>query len=215
MGNIKVVLLNGPKHSGKTTLGKAVTRGLQRAHPDSWFTSFGFADDLKRATHAALGMYNIPFDFFEDRKEDRLDEFLGLSPRQAYIAHSEVYMKQVYGGDVFARLAFKKIVGIRQNDLETSQNMNAAKSFFIMTDCGFQREVETFCDLFGGANILLVQLHRKGKDFAGDSRGYVSTTRCRMVEFHNDTEFNISVQNLKLLISKVLLEDETLTSLQK
>lgn len=208
MGNIKVVLLNGPKHSGKTTLGKAVTKLLQRANPDLWVSNFGFADDLKKATHAALGMYNIPFDFFENRKDDKLDEFFGLSPREAYIAHSEVYMKQVYGQNIFAKLAHGKIIQIHNANVETTNPQHEGRSLFIMTDCGFQIEIETFCDLFGGANVLLVHLHRDGKNFAGDSRGYVSTTRCRMVEFYNNIDFDLAALHLKNLISNILLEDE-------
>jgi hypothetical protein len=44
---------------------------------------------------------------------------------------------------------------------------------YVVSDCGFQSEVDTLLDGLKLSDILLIRLHRKGHSFTGDSREYV------------------------------------------
>lgn len=95
--NHKFLLINGPARSGKDTLAAILAN-----RPQTEGRILHFAKALKDATHAAYGLFNIAYDFFEAKKDSPLPEFFGLTPRQAYIAHSEDYFKKLHGQGVGA-----------------------------------------------------------------------------------------------------------------
>lgn len=192
--SVHIVLLNGPKQSGKTTLGKAVALHLGGK-------AIGFADEMKRATHAAYGMYNIDYDYFETTKDCTNDAFLGLTPRQAYIHFSETYMKKVHGNDVFARLMKKRINSLCNQNYKFMPE----DELFVMTDCGFVEEAEYLADTFGHKNVLLIRLYRKGKTFIGDSRNYIYPRGIEQIVFNNDYSFNESTEKLISLIKNFFI----------
>lgn len=179
---IKVVLLNGPSGSGKTTLGRGVAElmGAKNA------TAFGFADDLKRAVHCVHGLFDTPFDQFENCKNTPMEEFYGKTPRQAYIDFSESYMKLMYGKDIFARMCARKIDNLYDKLNWGADSIMEVDHFFIMTDCGFDSEAEHLIRYFGKDNIFLIRLARPGRTFVGDSRNYIFTKDCASIWFQND-----------------------------
>jgi hypothetical protein len=149
----KLIILNGPPQCGKDTLAEHI------------FVEFGachvkFADGLKRMTHR---LYNAPYGEdiaqFEHCKDEPSPLFYGLTPRQAYIAVSEQYVKPVHGMDFFGKRLLEKIDLIN-------------KEIFIASDGGLIEELIPVAEKLGGENILVVKIYRPMCDFNGDSRGY-------------------------------------------
>jgi hypothetical protein len=157
----KVILLNGPPGCGKDYVGKLIAdRYLGRVHVDK------FARVLKEATHALYGILvhgrPAPHDWFEKTKDVPNGSLFGLTPRQAYIAVSETYMKRHHGDRIFGELLVR--------DLKIRA---AGSDFIVITDSGFRGEAEVVVDAFGAANCLMLQIHRSGCSFDGDSRNWV------------------------------------------
>jgi len=160
---VHVTLLNGPPRSGKDTLARLL---CDEASGDMILS---FADPLKVATHAALGLFGptgkpLPADAFEDVKDIYdVPGFLGVSPRQAYIQMSEGFGKQLWGpayyGERFAELIRALRPGMEHH--------------VIVPDSGFVAEAEVLVDRFGPERVRLFHLHRDGCDFANDSRRYI------------------------------------------
>jgi hypothetical protein len=154
-----VLLVNGPPRSGKDTFADMISDIASKDGPGG--RQFKFADPVKKGAHASLGIMSPPehYDLVKDRPHD---DFFGLTPRQAYINHSEKYMKPIYGQDVFGKLAARQL-----SHLAKRRNGFALAVF---SDCGFKAEVECVSKLFRSA---LVRLYRDGCDFTNDSRSYL------------------------------------------
>lgn len=160
---VKITLLNGPPRAGKDTLAKLL---CDQAAGDMILS---FADPLKVATHAALGLFGttgkpLPANAFESVKDDtNVQGFHGVSPRQAYIQMSEGFSKPLWGpayfGERFADLVRALRPGVEHH--------------VIVPDCGFVAEAEAIVDRFGAERVRLFQIHRDGCDFSKDSRSFV------------------------------------------
>lgn len=161
----RILLVNGPPRSGKDTVGDIVKELV----PDALVTKF--AHSLKCATHAlycALHGNQRPIfwdsatndAFYEQRKSEALPRFYGRTPRECYIAVSELLLKKVHGESFFGELLAARIA-------------NSGAKFAVVTDSGFLPEALALIDEFGPENVAVVKLRRKGCDFTGDSRGYI------------------------------------------
>lgn len=156
-----VIFLNGPPGCGKDFAGRLIAEHAPgRVHLDK------FARYLKEATHALYGIFihgrPAPHDWFESRKDQPASELFGLTPRQAYIAVSETYMKVQHGDRIFGELALRNI------RLEAP-----AADLVVITDSGFRGEAEVLVEHFGGENCLMIHLERSECSFDKDSRGRV------------------------------------------
>tara|TARA_R110002167_G_scaffold143958_2_gene333704 strand:- start:50251 stop:50826 length:576 start_codon:yes stop_codon:yes gene_type:complete len=157
---MKIILLNGPPRAGKDYAGAALLEMLPAGTP-----ILKFAQELKERTHALYRLVDAfgnlcPHDHFEDRKDDQLEEFEGITPRQAYIAVSEELIKPLHGQRIFGEWLARRI-----DQLEVGT--------VVITDSGFVPEAEVLVEKFGAENCLLARIHRKGYTFAGDSRSYL------------------------------------------
>jgi hypothetical protein len=166
---VKVVLLNGPARSGKDTVGNALHRALGAE-------VVKFAAALKDATHAMFGLEDVATEAFDAVKDEPRSEFHGYSPRQAYIRTSEHMVKPVWGDMHFGHVLARKLVRLR------SQGVQLAA----VTDSGFRDEVIPVVAALGASNVSLVRLHRPGRTFAGDSRGYLTLDHLYSVDLQND-----------------------------
>ena len=155
----KIILLNGPPRCGKDYAGNLLTGPGARVAK--------FAHVLKERTHAAYSILHrgqpAPHDWFETTKDEPCGEFLGRTPREAYIAFSEQFMKPLHGVDIFGRLLLAELAK-HEDDL------------VIVTDSGFREEAEVLVKHYGAHNVRHVRLHREGRTFSGDSRGYIDLT---------------------------------------
>lgn len=149
---MKIVLLNGPPRSGKDTAARIL-------HQRKGFYVTKFAKYLKERTHLLYG-HNYPHDYFEDFKDEPLDIFFGLTPRQAYINVSELYFKRVHGQYFFG----ERVV----EDLKRKMPKCVA-----ISDCGFLDEIVPVVQAFGSENIMLIRFSSEGCSYKHDSRSPV------------------------------------------
>lgn len=165
----KVILFNAPPRAGKDTAGQTVLSRFRGAQVK-------FSDPVKHGTHNAYGIYGVSADHFEAVKDEPLEEFFGLTPREAYIDFSERYMKPKHGKDVFGRIATNVIA--RLNEL-----------LITIPDSGFYHEAMPVVRYVGPENVLLIRIHSivngKTLTFAGDSRSYIELPGVRTIDVAN------------------------------
>lgn len=183
MSDQLIVLINGPKRSGKDTAAKWITSSFSKS------VRIGFADHLKNATHAAYGLHGISFDHYEHTKDEPSQDFLGISPRRAYISHSESYMKPLHGKQVFsvffARAAEK-----------------SGAAMVVVPDSGFTDEAEYQRSRVGSDNMLLIRAHRPGFGFEGDSRSYIDLPGITTYDVVNDSDVVTYQEKCLALVSQ-------------
>lgn len=175
------VLFNGAPNSGKDTAADLMCDVIfgEGVH-------LNFKDALYKET---AKFFNVPLpiavDLFKSRelKEVQTKEFtLGLdlpkaswvkrmflwlrgykpkylSPRQALIHVSESVIKPLYGDDFFGQEMLKAA----ESFLETE--------FVFAGDSGFLSELEPLVE--AGHKVVVIQMHREGCTFKGDSRNYI------------------------------------------
>lgn len=174
--NRKLVLVNGPPRSGKDTVGELI----RQFYPGLVYVT-KFAKPLKEMTHALYGLMRdgkpLPHDHFESQKDVVLPEFLGITPRQAYIGMAERYMKPMHGHAIFGHLL--------KQDIE--QNAGSAE-MVVVTDSGFPEEATLPITLFERENITLLRMERPGRDYSGDSRGKLYLPGITTFDIKNDLE---------------------------
>jgi hypothetical protein len=175
-----IVFVNGPPRAGKDTAVKLIQEWSQGE-----FQRVGFADHLKEATHAAYGLFGpdgkpLPYDYFEHCKGEPRPEFFGITPRQAYINHSEKYMKEFHGQDVYGHLYVKRL-----KDLYNG----VPPEYLGVPDSGFYPEMLPPMDYMPHHYHLLLRIHRDGCNFSNDSRSYLYNTRChREIDITNNED---------------------------
>ena len=166
----RVILLNGPPRSGKDTAARTFCRSLggMFAHDKlSLPIKRAFAGLMNVTVHDDLNVYP-----YEDMKEQVIP-VLGVSYRQWQIDFAEKLMRPTYGRDVFIRLLMERLAPYRT--IRSVTNV-------IVSDCGIQLEVDLLEK--SGFDVRVIQLHRDGCSYAGDSRGYVTSKRMTII--HND-----------------------------
>lgn len=166
--NKKLIVLNGPPRCGKDTLADFLADEWGMAH-------LKFAGRLKQMTH---GLYGVPMpaaiNQFESCKDEPNPSFFGLTPRQAYIAVSEAYIKPVHGKDFFGKRLLEKINQIPKN-------------LFVASDGGLIEELIPVVEGLGGENVLVLKISRPGCNFEGDSRSYYPTSTLKELSIdHQD-----------------------------
>lgn len=172
----RLILLNGPPRVGKDTAARHLVERLGAVR-------MGFADHLKLATHASYGLLDaegrpLPFDAFEAVKDQPREEFHGLTPRAAYIAHSERYQKPLHGPLVFGTYYLRGMLRRPEARL------------WVAPDSGFAREAEVPMAHIGACNVLLVRIRgeARGKSYDGDSRSYIDMPGVMSLDLANDAE---------------------------
>lgn len=163
----KIILLNAPPRCGKDTLALALKQAFGAS-----IVSYG--EFPKNGAHAQFGMVGIHPKAFEDTKDEPNADFMGLTPRQAYIDHAQKWMKPEYGPDIYARLMV--------------QNLTKARTLItVVPDLGFQEEVDCLIPLYGIENMMVIQINRAEYTYARfkDSRDYVDNRGCKFMEVEN------------------------------
>ena len=172
MNTKKIILLNAPPGAGKDYAATHLVNNLKNCKLDK------FARVLKERTHALYGFADRDFTYYEETKEIPTKDFLGLTPRQAYIKVSENYFKPTHGNKVFGELLSQELD-------KTTEEVIA------ISDSGFKEEAEVLIDKYGPSNIYLIKIHRDGCDFSKDSRDYIDLENCKSKWIINigDTSF--------------------------
>lgn len=170
MQSTKIILFNGPPRSGKDTASIIALRALGNNA-----IGYRFAEPIKDAVHALFGMRGLLAEHYDPVKDEPSDDFLGMTPRDAYIWLSEQAVKPQFGPEFFTKVAIRKI------------RRMAKPLQVVVSDCGFQPEVDGMLNEFGEENVLVIKLVRPGCDFSKDSRGYVMAPNYSIVENDSTT----------------------------
>jgi len=179
-----LVLVNGPPGCGKDTFAAMVAAKLPRTRVDK------FATYLKELTHRVFEL-SVPSNAFEGIKDTPNARFWGVTPRQAYIALSEKFIKPLLGEDFFGRYVSQKF------------RMDRGSETFVISDSGFPEEAAALIEDFGLEHSVLVRMYRKGCSFKNDSRFYwPAPAGLRVMEVKNDG----SLADLTKTVSEFLEE---------
>lgn len=165
---LKILLLNGPPRSGKDTLGNML-RERNLASGENRVILEKFAEPIKRHFAAA---WCVSLEWIEANKDRPFMEGSTTTVRQMLIAYSENYLKPLLGKNIFGRLLCARI-GADQSGILASiyAKTNTSDDVVVITDSGFSEEAREV--IKAGYSVYLIRLHRKGCDFAGDSRSYL------------------------------------------
>lgn len=197
---MKVIILNGPPGSGKDAVGGALNTKL------TW--DFGFKSDvIKFATGLKEALSSIFYlvddeykTFFESKEKDKPQErFFGRVPREILISLSEDWAKKQFGAGIFGKTLGKYI------KYENELFFNDPYDFIVITDCGFNEELEGFFEWVSPEDCYLYNLHRDGTSFKNDSRNYVKSDK---VLLNKDLHNNGTIED----VLKEILQDLNLNA---
>ena len=170
----KLILFNGPRHSGKDTAALHVAEILNAYH-------FKFSAPIKAAIKTAFNLSSQDVDYLESIKTQPTPILFGKSYVEAQISFSEEWAKPSFGQDVFGRWAVNAI-----RDVEAKSYIRKY-DLFVSSDSGFACEAWPIIEnLFGVEDTLLVRVYRQGKTFNGDSRSYIELPGVETVEIENN-----------------------------
>lgn len=163
-----ILCLSAPPGAGKDTAANFIVGTLHNIE------HVKYARILKERTHALYGLTDATFDRYEGvAKDNPLPDFLGITPRQAYINVSEMLMKPVHGKTVWSDMLINQI---RQSQFE----------HFVISDVGFQTEwdeLQKQLDFRCG----IIHIDRHGCNYSNDSRGPIT--------FYKPHDYNWYVHN--------------------
>lgn len=167
-----VVGFNGPPESGKDTLARFL---LEHVEGQGCITPI-------REESLSLPLRSIGYAMVDWRGEldgenykafkDTWFADLERDGRHLMIDASESFLKPVYGLEIMANMLLTRLIGFN--------------GLVLVRDNGFQVELAPLIRAFGRQNVAVVQCHRPGKDFANDSREWVT---------HPDPLMNLRVDN--------------------
>lgn len=187
----KVVVFNGPPRSGKDTLA-AFIRGATQAKP------MEFKRKLIELALMISGVSSSDWEFwYQKDKEEPHNDLGGHSCRSFLIMVSEEMIKPHMGSDYFGLAA--------ANELE----MYLPGHGVVFTDSGFPAELQCVVDVVGADNVIVVQLHREGTDFSGDSRAYLNRNDFPSVMFlqhDNHGPVEEVAANLMIMLRAVVID---------
>jgi hypothetical protein len=164
---MKVVLLNGPPRAGKDAIGSMLEMGIDRSR------RFKFAEPI---TRYLFDEFDIHMEHVQ--KDVPHERLFGRTPREVAIAYSERMCKPLFGQDYFGKEAIGRIEAAR---------VECLTQVAIFTDSGFVSEVLPLVERFKAENILVVRVHRLGKNFDGDSRSFWQPpVGVKELDFDND-----------------------------
>lgn len=147
---MKIMILNGPKSSGKDFAAEAISQyfGDDCKHVK-------LSQPLKEIVASILG---LPVNKLEGVKEKEI--YKGMSYRDMQIFTFQ-QLSKVFGEDWLGRVTANRLV-------------DAEFPFCVISDGGRPHDVVPLIRAVGPQNILIVQIMREGCTFIGDIRSYIS-----------------------------------------
>lgn len=164
---MRVVLFNGPPGSGKDTAANFALKFLKQ-HDIEWddVCQMKFSSCLKRAAHELLGLSGKSADYYEASKDQQMDEFFGMSPRDVYIALSENFAKRFFTSTFFGDVMVRELESI---------HAFGEHCCVIFSDSGFINElIPLVTASVKNDKFLILQMQREGCTFDNDSRSYIN-----------------------------------------
>lgn len=158
MDKTYIVGLSGPPRVGKDTIGAALGKVLTENYIPHEIVALSLP--MRLAVYSYLGLhYNeVHYHLNKDTPIPLVDG-METTIRKEMIALSERHVKPRLGKGWWAQSLLSR------SSLE--------RGVMIVTDMGFVAEHDVFQFQFGAENCVWPHLHRKGIDWAGDSRSYI------------------------------------------
>lgn len=158
------IILNGPPGSGKDSIAQGYLDRVWAS--DERKVDVHIHPFKHRLYKDAFGCVSAHMDWHQFMilcrhrvlKNEPSDVFFGLSPRQFLIHVSEKIKKPIHGPDYFG----KAIIEDAPKD-----------GLILVPDGGFSSELKTM--LQAGESYEVIQVHREGTSFEGDSRGWLGS----------------------------------------
>lgn len=201
----KFVFINGPAGSGKSTLANLLCSKVLEG--SGWREAFAepIRDMMRIVFFPEDGpmwantpdfrdgqVKQAPFPRLASLCDDGDDGYDGIVTRQLMIDFSEHFMKPRFGAQIFGKLLLK-----RCKDQELFYN------HFVIDDSGFVPEAEYVISQVGADNCALIRLHRMGRDFSGDSRGYITLDGVKSADVNNDGAPMEMIDQLELVFGNI------------
>lgn len=182
-GQYKFIIFNGPPRSGKDTAVDLVAKASRVP-----VVKEKLAKPIKLAAQQLYGLTDAEWRVTDGSEEKDLTSprFLGKTCREVQIGVSEVFMKPFHGDRaVFGHLLVRRVLRHRSG-------------LFLISDGGFEEEIQPLIDTFGADNILVIRIQREGCSYLGDSRGYIEPQGVTSIDMPNTgslDEFETRIRN--------------------
>lgn len=175
---IHYILLNGPKHSGKSTIARELSRDLNMIHENAPNTTTidSFGAPFKHFIATALGAKYLDMD-----KERMMPELNGESVREFVVALAEGYIKSRYGKDAFGRW-------LNYRNLRFPDRL---PRYVIVDDSRYIEDAEVL------PNRSIIRVQRPGKHFENEPNGqYLDLPNWTINNDGNIIELYMQIRNL-------------------
>lgn len=188
----KLILFNGPRHSGKDTAAIRCVHTFDAYH-------FKMSGPIKAAVRAMFSLTDEDVDGLEIIKTTGVPLFFEKSYVDVQISLSEDWTKPFFGTEVFGFLARRHV--------EKAIEADPTQGLFVCSDSGFDHEAKQLIDLFGAKNVLLVRIFRDGKTFDGDSRSYIYLDKVPTITVTN-SNFNTYQMTIDDVVASFLANEK-------
>lgn len=172
----RIIYLNGPPKCGKDTAAEIINEQLKRK--GFRVKLLKLAGPIKRVVKALFNLTDKEWEYYDSEGKDRhLELFFGKRCRDFQISVSEDWLKPFIGPEVFAQLLAREI------------NKNDYYDVFVISDCGFQVEVDSVRSRLNNPQYYretLIRLSRAHCTFDNDSRESVYCNRIDSWELNNN-----------------------------
>lgn len=153
-----IVVMNGPPQVGKDTTAKLLGEELQN------YTIEKFAFPLEEALSAYSGK-PLSSSEFRALREDLKDKPVlknNLTPRK-FMQETSTLIKKYFGEGVFGQMCAERCRKLTDHH------------YIFITDCGFQKEFDTFIETLQGTmcRVMFLRVCSPGYTFLGDTREWV------------------------------------------
>ena len=167
----KLILFNGPRHSGKDTAAIHCASEFKAHH-------FKLSGPIKAAIKSMFEISDEGVNLLEEVKTTAVPLLFDKSYVNCQISFSENWVKPFFGEYAFGYLAARHVQRHMLN--------NPEQELYVCSDSGFAKEAEPLIEVFGSENVLLVKIFRDGKTFDGDSRSYIDLDKITTVSITNN-----------------------------
>ena len=202
----KIILLNGPKMSGKDVIAARLKQVIRRSRDVNMLQAHHMMFK-NRLFDIALAISGICDEIWFDRYDDRsLKELpwsrLPVNPetgdyytqRTWLMFVSEDMIKPVLGNRFFGEAAARSVYDDQSSSIF---KLSGHSHVHIFSDSGFESEVQPLFELIN-TEVYLIQLFRDGCTFSGDSRDYLKYNDSYAANHvvHNDGKIKDAVEEI-------------------
>ena len=176
----KVILLNAPPSSGKDEAANFLWEHYFANHVQCKGQLIDIAKSIAQInTYEWSQLYNN-----RETKEVPTDRLFGRSPRQHLIYVAEEVIKPHFGSSYFGNIIASRLC----------EGLN------VVSDIGFMEEAIPILEEVGYDNTILIRIHREGRDFSSESRGWLKNICNKEYDIDN----NGTLEELFKKVSEVI-----------